>query len=92
MFSITKVKRMLIVGLASGALLLSVGCGWKANEEQIRQMEETRSAALSAEQKLEDLKQQNQQKQEELAAKKKELEQVKAAKEAAKQRVDNWGN
>ena len=85
-----KAKNLLAIVAISSALLLSVGCGWKPSEEQINQMEETRAAALSAEQKVEELKQQKARLEGQQNAKQQELDKVKADKAATEERVKNW--
>lgn len=90
MSGVKKVKKMVFTAAISGALLLVVGCGWKPNEEQINQMEETRAAALSAEQKVEELKQQKQQLQGQLTSAQQEADKVCADKDATAERVQNW--
>lgn len=90
MSGISKVKNMIFTVAISGALFLAVGCGWKPNEEQINQMEETRAAALSAEQKVEELKQQKQQLQGQLTSAQQEADKVCADKDATAERVKNW--
>jgi len=75
--------------LLFGAAMISVtSCGWKPNEEEIKQLEETRAAALSAEQTLADKKVEKQDLEAKVAAKKAELAKIKADKESVQQHVE----
>ena len=54
---VSKIKWMILVASVSALFVMSTGCSSHPNEEQIRVMEEARSAALAAEQKLADKRQ-----------------------------------
>lgn len=62
-------------------------CGWKAGEEDIKALEETKSAALAAEKTLSDKKAESQDLSKQVEAKKAELEKIKADKEKVLKRV-----
>jgi hypothetical protein len=55
MFNAKRFKNAMLTGAIGGSLILAVGCTKHPNEGQIRVMEETRQAALSAEQKLQEM-------------------------------------
>ena len=84
----TNVRKIVITAVAGVFLLLAAGGG--PNEEQIKQLEETRAAAISAEDKLEDLKRQRKQLEDKVAARQKDVDKVKAQKAATQERVNNW--
>lgn len=87
---VTKFKAVVLVTIVTAFFIISIGCARHPNEEQIRVMEETRSAALAAEQKLADKRQECDQLESQLADKKRELEAVKQEREDIKQRLENW--
>jgi len=72
------------------SLVVVTGCTRYASEEQLKQLEETKSAALSAEKKVEDLNTEKANLQKELEAKKKELEAVKEERETVKKRLKEF--
>lgn len=76
----------------AGTMILSVGCTRHPNEEQIRVMEEARAAALSAEKKLDQKRQERQQLEQQVAQKKQELEKAKKEREEVKKRVEALQN
>lgn len=80
-----KIFLILLFGVAS---LSITSCGWKPSEEEVKQLEETRSAALSAEQTLADKKVEKQNLEAKVAAKKAELEKIKADKESVQKHVE----
>jgi Skp family chaperone for outer membrane proteins len=90
MITIKRMKKMILVLVVGVALMLSIGCTKHPNEEQIRGMEETRSAALSAEQKLEEMKKQCDDLEKELAQKQQEAQKAKDQKAAVEQRLQSW--
>ncbi len=90
MFNMKKLTNGILIAVISGSFVLSVGCTKHPNEEQIRVMEETRQAALSAEQKLEETRQKRKQKEDELAAQNKKVDKVKQQKADTEARVNNW--
>ena len=65
----------------------SVSCGWKASEEDIKALEETKEAALSAEKALEEKTSERMDLEKKVAAKNAELAKVKADKEKVKMKV-----
>ena len=75
---------MLSVALFAGFL---ASCASHPDEDQIKALEETKAAALSAEQTLAQKKQQRSDLESKLAAKKQELEKVKKEKELVLQRL-----
>jgi chromosome segregation ATPase len=85
-----RVKKVILVLAVGGALMFSFSCTKHPNEEQIRVMEETRSAALSAEQKLEDTKKQCSDLEKELAQKQQRAQKAKDQKAAVQQRAQGW--
>ena len=86
----SKIKKAVTVVLAgaflAGTLALS-SCTRYANEEQLKQLNDTKNAALKAEQKVKDLEAEKASLEKKVAAKKAELEKVKKEKETVKQRL-----
>lgn len=76
--------KIVMIGLASIAMLSLSSCKWKPSEEQIKTLEETRSAALSAEKTLAQKKAERQDWEKKVAAKKAELQKLQADKENVK--------
>ncbi len=74
--------RILLLGLISVAMLSLSSCKWKPSEEQIKTLEETKAAALSAEETLQKKKAERQEWEKKVAAKKAELEKLKKDKES----------
>lgn len=89
---LSKVKAVVLVAIVAAFFAISTGCTSHPNDEQIRVMEETRSAALAAEQKLADKRQECAQLESQLAAKKRELDKVKQEREDVKRRLAQWPN
>lgn len=87
---VSKFKAVVLVAIVAAFFVISTGCSRHPNEEQIRAMEEARSAALAAEQKLADKRQECDQLESQLADKKKELDAVKQEREDIKKRLENW--
>lgn len=77
-----KIFLILLFGVASISL---TSCGWKPSEDEVKQLEETREAALSAEKTLADKKAETKQWEAKVAAKKTELAKVTADKESVQQ-------
>jgi len=77
-----KIFLILLFGVASISL---TSCGWKPSEEEVKQLEETREAALSAEKSLADKKIETKEWEAKVAAKKAELAKVTADKESVQQ-------
>ena len=90
MSTMQRVKKVVLVMVVGGALMFSFSCTKHPNDEQIRVMEETRSAALSAEQKLEDMKRQCSDLEKELAQKQQKAQKAKDQRAAVEQRVQGW--
>lgn len=90
MSTIKRLKKAIFVLAVGAALMLSFSCTKHPNEEQIRAMEETRSAALSAEQKVEDQRQQCNKLESDLAKKQQEVQKAKDEKAAVQQRLQTW--
>lgn len=73
--------RIFMLALISVAMLSLTSCKWKPSEEQIKTLEETKAAALSAEETLQKKKAERQEWEKKVAAKKAELEKLKKDKE-----------
>lgn len=86
-----KTISLLLIVLFSISMLSITGCGWKAGEEDIKALEETKDAALAAEKSLEDKKAERMDLEKKVAAKKAELEKVSADKEKVKAQVAEKG-
>ena len=82
-----KTMCIVIIVLFSISMLSITGCGWKASEEDIKALEETKDAALAAEKSLEDKKAERMDLEKKVAEKKAELEKVTADKEKVKMQV-----
>lgn len=80
------VSLLVLVGFVFSVLAIT-GCTRYANEKQLQTLDETKTAALSAEQKVEDLKAEKAKLQKELEAQKTKLEGVKTEKEVVQQRL-----
>ncbi len=82
-------KTLLNWGLLLGFTLslASVGCTRRPNEEQLRVLEETKQAALSAEQTVEQKRREKADLERQLEQKKRELQKAKDEKEAVKRRL-----
>jgi chromosome segregation ATPase len=83
-------NKVLSWGLVAGfALSLSIatGCTKHPSEGQLRALEETKQAALSAEQTLEQKKREKSDLERQLEQKKRELQKAKDEKEAVKRRL-----
>lgn len=79
-----KLFLILLFGIASISI---TSCGWKPSEEEVKQLEETRAAALAAEKTLADKKLEKQDLQAKVAAKKAELAKIQADKENVQKHV-----
>ena len=84
-FLLQSMRILLSVALLAGLL---ASCASHPDEEQIKALEETKAAALSAEQALATKKQEASDLQAKLEAKKAELEKVKKEKELVLQRLE----
>lgn len=80
-----KLFLILLFGVASISL---TSCAWHPSEEEIKTLEETRAAALSAEKTLADKKLEKQDLERKVAAKKAELAKIQADKEAVQSHVE----
>ncbi len=80
--------KILGIGLVLIAGLSVSSCGWHADEEEIRTLEETRSAALDAEKTYQDKKAEADDLQRQVDAKKAELQRVKAEKEKVTKAIE----
>ncbi len=75
--------------LLFGVTTLSLtSCAWHPSDEEVKQLEETKSAALSAEKTLADKKVERQALESKVRAKKAELEKIKADKASVQQHVE----
>ncbi|MEJ2048650.1 MAG: hypothetical protein P8Y60_02185 [Calditrichota bacterium] len=90
MSKIKKVMSFVAVGVFSLSLLFATGCSRHPNQEQIRVLEEARSACLAAEQKLNDTQKQRADLESQLQSKKAELDNAVKEKEMVQQGVANW--
>ena len=89
----SKIKKLLSIGLVaifSLSLLTATGCSRHPNEEQIRAMEEARSAWLAAEQKLNEVQRERGNLESQLQAKKAELDKTQKEKAHVEQGLANW--
>jgi len=89
----SKIKKLLSIGLVaifSLSLLTATGCSRHPNEEQIRAMEEARSACLAAEQKLNEVQRERGSLESQLQAKKAELDKTQKEKAHVEQGLANW--
>ena len=78
----------LIVLLLFGVSTISItSCGWKPSEEEIKQLEETKSATLAAEKTYSEKQTEHQQLEAKVNAKKAELDKINADKEKVLKRV-----
>ena len=84
-FLLNSLRIFLSIGLLGGLL---ASCASHPDEEQIKALEETKTAALSAEQALATKKQERSDLEAKLEAKKAELEKVKKEKELVLQRLE----
>ncbi len=90
-----KIKKLVGVGLVavfSFSLLTATGCSRHPNEEQIRAMEEARSACLASEQKLNEVQKQRADLESKLQAKKAELDKAQKEKAHVEQGLANWNS
>ncbi len=87
---VSKFKAVVLVTIVTAFFIISFGCSRHPSEEQIRAMEEARSAALAAEQKLADKRQECSNLESQLNQKKQELDAVKQEREDIKKRLENW--
>ncbi len=74
--------RIFMLAVISVAMLTLTSCKWKPSEEQIKTLEETKAAALSAEETLQKKKAERQEWEKKVAAKKAELEKLQKDKES----------
>ncbi|UCF63812.1 MAG: hypothetical protein JSW33_14805 [bacterium] len=89
----SKIKKLLSIGLVaifSLSLLTATGCSRHPNDEQIRAMEEARSACLAAEQKLNEVQRERAGLESQLQAKKAELDKAQKEKAHVEQGLANW--
>jgi len=80
-----KLFLILLFGVTTISL---TSCAWKPSDEEVKQLEETKSAALSAEKTLADKKVERQALESKVRAKKAELEKIKADKASVQQHVE----
>lgn len=80
--------KVLLVILFGIATISVTSCGWKPSDQEIKQLDETKAAALSAEQTLADKKTERQELEAKVATKKAELEKVKTDKESVQKHVE----
>ncbi len=90
MSKLKKLLGILLVGLFTFSLLIATGCTRHPNADQIKKLEEARSACLSSEQKLSEVQKQRQDLENQLAQKKSELEGLKKEKENIQQGLSSW--
>lgn len=87
MFKLRKAISLLVLAGFLFSVLVVTGCTRYANEKQLQTLDETKAAALSAEQKVENLETEKANLKKELEAKKAKLEEVKKEKETVQQRL-----
>lgn len=87
---VSKLKGLILISIIAAFFVISTGCSRHPNEEQVRVLEEARSAALAAEQKLADKRQECSQLQSQLDQKKSELAAAKQEREDIKKRLETW--
>ena len=80
-------KKILTLAVLLLFILSITSCGWKAGEEDIKQLEETKAAALAAEKSLSEKTAERQDLEKQATVKKAELEKIKADKEKVLKRV-----
>ena len=90
MFNAKQLKNAILTAAIGGSLMLAVGCTKHPNEDQIRVMEETRQAALSAEQKLKDLQDKQREVQNKLSQAENELQDCNAKSAATAERLKQF--
>ena len=83
-----KSLHMMLVLIFGAAIITVTSCTWHPSEEEVKALEETKAAALSAEKTQADKKTERQELERKLAAKKAELEKVKADKAKVQQHVE----
>ncbi len=91
----TKFLRAISVIAVIALFVLSLtmtGCSRHPNEEQLQVLEDTKAAALEAEQKLSDCQENHSELESKLAATQQELEEVKEEKELVVQRLEAMEN
>ncbi|MBN2364803.1 MAG: hypothetical protein EH225_01465 [Calditrichaeota bacterium] len=92
MLKIKKLIGVSLVAVFSLSLLTASGCSRHPNEDQIRMMEEARSACLASEQKLNEVQNQRADLESKLQAKKAELEKAMKEKANVEQGLANWNS
>jgi len=85
-----KFRKIVATGLV-GLALLAAACSSGPSDEQLQKLVETRKAAESAEQRVQDLEQQKKQLQQELEAKQQELARAKAERARVERTVSEGG-
>ncbi|MCD6165205.1 hypothetical protein J7K19_00685 [bacterium] len=91
MFKLRKAISLLMIAGFLFSVIVITGCTRYANEEQLKTLDETKAAALSAEQKVEKLKTEKANLEKELEAKKAELQKVQQEKKTVQQRLEQLG-
>ncbi len=80
-------KRVLIGGLAAFSLL-AMACGGGPSQEELQTLVETRQAAESAEEQVQELQQQKRDLEDQLQSKKEDLERAKAEKARVEKAIE----
>jgi septal ring factor EnvC (AmiA/AmiB activator) len=83
--TLTRIFLIGLVVIAAGAV---IGCSNKPNHEEVSKLEESRSAAESAERKLAELRQERIKLENELKAKQGELNKIEQVKDSLKNKVN----
>ncbi len=83
-----KSLRIFLILLFGVSTISITSCGWKPSDKEIKQLEETKSAALSAEKTLADKKAERQDLENKVRAKKAELEKVQKDKQNVQNHVN----
>jgi len=88
--ALAKKMNTVVLAVSAAALIFASGCTSHPNEDQIRAMEEARSAALSAEQKVADCNSEKSALDSKLSNTQAELQRVKDEKAAMMERLSSW--
>ena len=86
-------RTLVVVSAAMHIIILALsGCTRYANEQQLQALEETKAAAMSAEEALDDCKSETQELESQLSEAKQALEDMQEEKEAVSERLAAMGS
>ena len=88
MKKLKKLINLMVILLFGVSTLMVTSCGWNASEDDIKMLEETKSAALSAETTLADKKSENQKLQSDAKSKEAEFKKIQADKAKVQKKVE----